>query len=506
MRGLWTPILLVLLLALPTPSSAADDVSAARRVLVTDGSAVHDLGNTHLNITNWGLIGSRPGIETGYSAAPSLRYQGVDHLWAAGLWVGGVVDGESRVSTGQYLPELLPDPDDPLDIIYESGKKPSGKRRYPAPNADDDRDGLEDEDPLDGRDNDQDGLVDEDYASIGEQYFRAVQRDDTQLADELFPDHEPLGLEVVQESFQFKNKDYDDIVGFRFTITNVGDSTIEQPCIGMFADFDIGLASNDLAQTHFGPATALDGSTVNLTMGYAYSANLNEGAYSGILMASPDGGASTLQIYSGNDPFDRGGDPTNDAERYQALSSGIVDVPSGVPNDVRLLISAGPLSAALAPGETIAVDFAFVVGASEEDLVANAASAAKLARGAWFDRDGDPSTGLDGREFHVPWYEAKGKASRGRAPQLKLSATPTPFNPRVQLSYELPVSGPSRIDAYDVRGRHVVTVLDRDLSAGPGQVVWNGTDARGRSVGSGVYFFRLQQAARTETTRAVIVR
>ena len=138
--------------------------------------------------------------------------------------------------------------------------------------------------------------------------------------------------------------------------------------------------------------------------------------------------------------------------------------------------------------------------------MANAASAAKLARGAWFDRDGDPSTGVDGREFHVPWYEGKGKASRRPAPQLKLSATPTPFNPRVQLSYELPVSGPARLDAYDVRGRHVVTVLDRELSAGPGQIVWNGTDARGRSVSSGVYFFRLQQSARTETTRAVIVR
>ena len=191
LRVLTLAVALSLIISPATTISAENSATpTAGRELVLDGSAVHDVGSTHLNITNWGLIGSRPGTGAAYSSAPSLEFpvgSGVDHLWAAGLWVGGIVDGVPSVSTGQYTPELLADPDDPLDIIYEAGPGLARGSRYPMPNADDDRDGLEDEDPLDGRDNDGDGLIDEDFAVVGKQYFHASMRDDTALSTSLFP-------------------------------------------------------------------------------------------------------------------------------------------------------------------------------------------------------------------------------------------------------------------------------------------------------------------------------
>jgi hypothetical protein len=494
------------LLILPAAASGADVAAdaAARRTFVLDGSAAHDVGNTHLNITNWGLIGSRPGVGAPYSTAPSLDLDGVDHLWGAGLWVGGIVDGVASVSTGQYTAELLADPDDPLDVIYESGPgHPMGKR-YPMPNADDDLDGLEDEDPLDGRDNDGDGRIDEDYAGVGRQYFHARMRDDTALSQALFPDHSPMGIEVMQESFQWKGRHIDDFVGFRFTITNHGDSMIEDPYVGMFADFDIGSAENDLAGFHRGATTAYDGSLVDLTLGYAYSAD-SEGAYAGVVLAGPGFDTTSFQVYSGNEPFDRGGDPTNDAERYQSLSADEFDAAGGTPNDYRILIAAGPF-ADLAPGESVVVDLAFVVGATEDELIRNAANAVRLANGEFFDRDGDLSTGAGGKEFHVAWYEGKGQKKGHARGRMHLKAIRSPSNPRIELQYELPVRAATRIDVFDTRGRRVATILDQVMDAGPGQLVWDGSDFRNRSVSSGVYFVRLQQEQLTATTRAVVVR
>ncbi len=513
-RGLMLASMLALLIS-PAALAGLDntDTPTAGREFVLDGSVVHDIGATHLNITNWGLIGARPGISAPYGSAPSLEFpvgSGVDHLWAAGLWVGAIVDGEPRVSTGQFTPELLADRDDPLDTIYESGPGHVRGRRYPMPNADDDRDGLEDEDRLDGYDNDGDGSIDEDFAAIGKQYFHAVMRDDTPFSLELFPDHHPLGIEVVQESFQWEREDLDHFVGFRFTITNRGDALLEQPYVGMFADFDIGsVAENDLPGLYDGAATAFDRSLVNLTLGYAYGVDATDGAFAGVVIAGPDLITSSFQHFAGDQPFDRGGDPTNDAERYEALSAHDFDpVPppgAGSPNDIRLLIAAGPFPD-LAPGESVVVDIALVVGETRDELIQNAANAVRLADGKWFDRDGDPLTGIDGREFHVPWYRARGRSADAPRHRFRLSASPNPFNPRVQLQFELPVSGATRIDIYDSRGRRVATVLDEVMDAGPGQVVWDGIDHEGRAVSSGVYFLRMSQDALTETVRAVVVR
>ena len=45
---------------------------------------------------------------------------------------------------------------------------------------------------------------------------------------------------------------------------------------------------------------------------------------------------------------------------------------------------------------------------------------------------------------------------------------------------------------YNVLGQHVKTLVDQDMSAGVQNIEWNGTDDAGRTVASGVYFYRLR--------------
>ncbi|MCF7807308.1 MAG: T9SS type A sorting domain-containing protein [Candidatus Marinimicrobia bacterium] len=72
---------------------------------------------------------------------------------------------------------------------------------------------------------------------------------------------------------------------------------------------------------------------------------------------------------------------------------------------------------------------------------------------------------------------------------------PNPFNPSTTISYDLPEHSHVKLTIYDVNGREVVTLQDNEKPAGHFELQWNGTDARGNKVSTGVYFARLQAGA-----------
>ncbi|RPJ40809.1 MAG: T9SS C-terminal target domain-containing protein, partial [Candidatus Latescibacterota bacterium] len=86
---------------------------------------------------------------------------------------------------------------------------------------------------------------------------------------------------------------------------------------------------------------------------------------------------------------------------------------------------------------------------------------------------------------------------------LRLFVSPNPSAGEVALRYSLPGAEAPAIRVYDVRGRMVCA-----LAAGEplGLLVWDGTDAGGRSVAPGVYFVRLSGGEFSETTRITRVR
>jgi subtilisin family serine protease len=77
-------------------------------------------------------------------------------------------------------------------------------------------------------------------------------------------------------------------------------------------------------------------------------------------------------------------------------------------------------------------------------------------------------------------------------PQHALSNYPNPFNPRTVLSFVNPSPGHVRLAIHDLRGRRVRILVDAVLPAGAREVVWDGTDAGGEPVASGVYLARLE--------------
>ncbi len=89
-------------------------------------------------------------------------------------------------------------------------------------------------------------------------------------------------------------------------------------------------------------------------------------------------------------------------------------------------------------------------------------------------------------------------------PRLALGAPrPTPASAEVTLDLTLAAGARVRAAVFDARGRHVATVLERDLPAGNHPIVWDGRDAAGRVVPSGVY--RLRASAGKEDAHRPIV-
>lgn len=74
------------------------------------------------------------------------------------------------------------------------------------------------------------------------------------------------------------------------------------------------------------------------------------------------------------------------------------------------------------------------------------------------------------------------------------------------MELDLPNAGPVELKVYDVTGREVRRVLAADLGAGRHRATWDGRDARGVRVASGVYWFRLEARGEVRETRALLLR
>jgi hypothetical protein len=81
-----------------------------------------------------------------------------------------------------------------------------------------------------------------------------------------------------------------------------------------------------------------------------------------------------------------------------------------------------------------------------------------------------------------------------------LDLSPNPAVAGTLVRFALPATGRVRLGVYDVAGRLERELANDILAAGPHALAWDGADARGRAVRSGVHLVRL------ETPAGVLVR
>jgi len=83
---------------------------------------------------------------------------------------------------------------------------------------------------------------------------------------------------------------------------------------------------------------------------------------------------------------------------------------------------------------------------------------------------------------------------------------PNPFNPSTTIAFDVAHEGRVVIDVYNIKGQRVRSLVNGVYGAGTHNVVWNGCDEVGRSVGSGVYFYRMSAGRYVGVRKMVMVK
>lgn len=83
---------------------------------------------------------------------------------------------------------------------------------------------------------------------------------------------------------------------------------------------------------------------------------------------------------------------------------------------------------------------------------------------------------------------------------------PNPFNPATVVKFDLPKAADVKLVVYTILGQEVTTLVNRTMNAGRHSVVWNGTDASGKPMGSGLYIYRLTAGDFTKSRKMLLLR
>jgi hypothetical protein len=94
----------------------------------------------------------------------------------------------------------------------------------------------------------------------------------------------------------------------------------------------------------------------------------------------------------------------------------------------------------------------------------------------------------------------------GQFPFALLQNHPNPFNPSTTIPFGIDRRALVVLSVYDVKGRLVRTLVNRPLTTGTYAEFWDGRDAVGREVASGVYFYRLSVGRKSLVRKSVLLR
>lgn len=224
------------------------------------------------DIQNNGMFVSH--VVSGRSGLSWPKGYGTQTIFASGLWLGGIVNGEVRVVAGEFAGEFASGPwgknhDSELHKIYKVNKSDlSYPQNYPdfqnwptdlgAPWVDNNNNGTYEPLP-EGPDHPE---------FIGDQVLWMVMNDGVDSLHWVFHSP-PMGFEVQRTVFGFDRADeYGDIMFVKDLIINKGENEVREMFIGLWSDPDLGDASDDFVgcDTVLGLGICYnDGDDVNFT-------------------------------------------------------------------------------------------------------------------------------------------------------------------------------------------------------------------------------------------------
>jgi hypothetical protein len=86
---------------------------------------------------------------------------------------------------------------------------------------------------------------------------------------------------------------------------------------------------------------------------------------------------------------------------------------------------------------------------------------------------------------------------------LSLKIYPNPFNPIVNISFNLPQTTNVEINIYNIRGQRVTQLANQNFVKGEHLLQWNGNDRNGRKMATGIYFISINPKGSQQVIRKI---
>jgi hypothetical protein len=128
---------------------------------------------------------------------------------------------------------------------------------------------------------------------------------------------------------------------------------------------------------------------------------------------------------------------------------------------------------------------------------------------SWITDDYDGQERGDPPDIGADQWVGGGGQGFGSAPALifKLQQNrPNPFRYRTTIAYSIPKTTRATLKVYDVTGRMVKQLINKEQKPGAYTVGWQGRNSNGRKLPTGVYFVRLCAGSNTMTKKLILMR
>ncbi|MCP4632913.1 MAG: T9SS type A sorting domain-containing protein [candidate division Zixibacteria bacterium] len=89
---------------------------------------------------------------------------------------------------------------------------------------------------------------------------------------------------------------------------------------------------------------------------------------------------------------------------------------------------------------------------------------------------------------------------------INVKAYPNPFNASTTIEFDLPRPSQVTVTVYNLLGENIRSLVDGDESTGKHAIIWDGKDASGKPVASGVYFYRFEVSDHSETKKMLLLK
>jgi parallel beta-helix repeat protein/predicted outer membrane repeat protein len=83
---------------------------------------------------------------------------------------------------------------------------------------------------------------------------------------------------------------------------------------------------------------------------------------------------------------------------------------------------------------------------------------------------------------------------------------PNPFNPETTIYFTTEYTENAELFIYNIKGQKIKRLIDKNLPVGKHAVVWDGKDSNGKSVVSGIYFYRLKVGDFEESRKMLLLK